>query len=275
MTDLDDIAQAYHAWLELYFGGQTVTSRAKFARSRLAAWGHPSTWDLSTMQRYITWDDSGAEPRRRAAWTASTYRNHLHNFGGWCGVAGLLPPGSDPFAGLRTVQRPSKTPRPLSEPQVAAVLADADDDQRAWLLLALHAGLRAHEIAKFRGEDIGEDYVYVEGKGGKRALIPTHRDLWELAQSRPHKGYWFPGGESGHLSTEKVSASVGRLFRRHGLSGSVHRLRHTFGTRLVSSGVDLRRVQTLMRHSSLATTEGYLAVSDEGLRDAIHLLPGA
>ena len=51
--------------------------------------------------------------------------------------------------------------------------------------------------------------------------------------------------------------------RRHGLSGSLHRCRHTYATTLLRSGVNIRVVQSLMRHESLSSTQAYTAVEDD------------
>ena len=56
---------------------------------------------------------------------------------------------------------------------------------------------------------------------------------------------------------------------RAGVPGSAHQLRHWFGTALVKAGVDLRTVQTLMRHSNLTSTAIYTLVADEQRIDGI------
>jgi integrase/recombinase XerD len=268
----DDIADAYEAWLHSWARPKTEGARVGLIRNRLAAWGHPETWTPAQVQTFLTWGtDRAGLPERRPEWTVSTYYSHLHDFAKWCVRAGVID--RDFMLEVRKTAHPSNLPHPLSEAEVGIVLAAASSRQRTWLLLALLAGLRAHEIAKLRGEDIDPELIYVAGKGGKRAAIPTHPELWRIAQDYPRHGYWFPT-RGGHVTAGRVSASIGALFDDHGIEGSIHRARHTFGTRLVRAGVDLRRVQTLMRHSNLATTAGYTAVADDGLRDAVRLLPG-
>jgi len=106
-------------------------------------------------------------------------------------------------------------------------------------------------------------------------MIPTHPALWDLAQSYPRRGLWFPSpvraGE--HYGTGYVTQRVAERFRDVGIErGSIHRLRATYGTSLLRSGANLRVVQTLMRHSSLATTEHYLGVDEDERVTAIGLL---
>lgn len=69
-----------------------------------------------------------------------------------------------------------------------------------------------------------------------------------------------------------MSTLTSRLFAANGIEGSIHRMRHTFATRLLRAGVNIRVVQTLMRHRSLASTMIYTAVDEDERRDAISRL---
>ena len=72
-----------------------------------------------------------------------------------------------------------------------------------------------------------------------------------------------------------VSLAVSNLFARLGIEGSLHRCRHTYGTRLLRSGANIRVVQTLMRHSNLTTTAKYTAVDESEQIEAIRRLAAA
>jgi site-specific recombinase XerD len=89
----------------------------------------------------------------------------------------------------------------------------------------------------------------------------------------PDRGWWFPGRSGGHVTADVVTVDVGRLFHRLGITGSIHRMRHVYATRLIRSGAHIRRVQRLMRHRTLETTAVYTAVDEDELRDAIYALP--
>jgi len=158
--------------------------------------------------------------------------------------------------------------------EVDALLSTVTGDARTWVLLGLLAGLRAHEIAQLRGEDVTQDSIYVTGKGGQRAAIPTHPDLWQLAQAYPRHGWWFPSPRypGRHILHSSVSIRISGIFRELGISGGVHRCRHTYGTRLLRGGANIRVVQTLMRHQDLATTAIYCAVDEDERRAAVSLL---
>jgi integrase/recombinase XerD len=204
-------------------------------------------------------------------WSRATYYAHLKDFCAWLASNHYLP--EDPMPQIRPPGRPKSEPRPLSETEVALVLEAADGRLRDWLLLALLAGLRVHEIAKLRGEDITDNGLYVMGKGAKGVTLPVHEDLRALAERYPRRGYWFPSPQGGHLGAETISGAVSRFFDELGIEGSIHRARHTYATRLLRAGNNLRVVQKLMRHANLQTTAGYTAVDEDELAAAIASLP--
>ena len=84
--------------------------------------------------------------------------------------------------------------------------------------------------------------------------------------------YWFPGVDRGHQRRESVCGTIKEAMIRAGVPGSAHWLRHWFGTALLEAGVDVRVVQTLMRHQNLATTEIYTLVSDGRRAEGIERL---
>jgi transcriptional regulator with XRE-family HTH domain len=118
--------------------------------------------------------------------------------------------------------------------------------------------------------------LYVLGKGGKPALLPPHPLILAAGAQLPKRGWWFPSyGTSGHVTSGAVTGATHRLFAAHGIEGSIHRCRHTYGTNLLRNGANLRVVQQLMRHSSLATTEIYTQVTNDALSAAILTLGAA
>jgi integrase/recombinase XerD len=148
---------------------------------------------------------------------------------------------------------------------------------RAYIRLGAYQGLRVHEIAKVRSEDIDVHggSMTVTGKGGKTALLPLHDEVWELARNMPRTGWWFPSPNrpGHHVDGRAVGKAISDAMQRAGIaSGKAHRLRHYFGTELVRSGVNLRIVQTLMRHESPATTAIYTRVTLEEERAGLAAL---
>lgn len=184
----------------------------------------------------------------------------------------------DPLAGRRrkSPKAPRGVPRPLSRGEVAVVLDNCRGRLRDWVVLAYRTGARAHEIAKLCGEDFDSGELIVEGKGGVTRSVPVHEDVQAMRERYPDYGPWFPA-QTRHDGTSVSPGTVTRqmtdLMRRCGITkGSTHRLRHSFATELLESGVDLRTVQELLGHSSIATTQIYTKVSDRARREAIRRL---
>ena len=263
----DEVLEAYETYLRSWQAGKaTIDARLVLARSRLKAWGLDG-FTVATIERFLSEDAHGNERKR---WTVATYHNHLTDFCAFLKAAEFIE--DNPMELVKKVKRPVKRPRPLTEAEVAKVLSVVEGDVGDWVRIALLTGLRAFEIAKLRGEDFTDEGLYVMGKGGVEATLPIHPELAEMQTRFPTRGYWFPGPDDGHVRSRQISLKVGRLFEALGIEGSIHRLRHVYGTRLLRKGANIRVAQRLMRHSSLETTAGYLAVVTDEEREAILLL---
>ena len=248
------------------FAERTVQQRTKFGRSRLREWG---TLD-QTPQTLVGWINS-----HEAAWTRATYFNHLTSLYKFLTLSGSLP--ADPMKDIRSPRKGADNPKPIPDHQLDHLLACAEGDLRMLLLLGAKAGLRVHEMVKVHGRDLDEHGLTVCGKGGVTAVLPAHRAIREhaAAMGYPTDDYWFRTSwpnQTPHLSTDAARLQIMHAFRAHGISGSSHRLRHSFGTRLANSGTPLHVVQTLMRHGALTTTQKYLGVEQAARQAAIDAL---
>lgn len=245
----------FEAWLRSWGAAEdTITARISTIRTGLSDWPpDPTTEDLAQWL---------ARPHL-APWTRVTYAGHVRSWFGWLHRTGRR--ADDPSAGLRSPRQPKALPRPLTPDETRRALQQADPRMRTWLLLGVLAGLRAHETVKLRGEDVTADSIYVEGKGGSVAYVPTHPDLWADLANYPRAGWLFPNPRNPgrHLASGYLSTCVTRHFRELGIDGSYHRARHTYGTALLRSGANIRVVQTLMRHEQMSTTARYLAVAED------------
>lgn len=266
MTNPNTITDEYERYLHLCGRTRaTVRARTTVARARLGEWGVEGL----TPERIFEW--LGRDGLSK--WTRATYYSHMKDLCEFLVVAGYLERSPMDDELIRKPKRPRSLPRPLSEEEVARLLDAATGRVRDWVTLALLAGLRVHEIAKIRGEDVSPQGIYVLGKGGVESILPIHPDLWAMAQRYPRHGYWFPSPQGKHLMPDTITGAVTDVFRQLGIEGSIHRLRHVYGTRLLRSGVHVRRVQRLMRHGSLETTALYTAVDEDELQAAVNLLP--
>ena len=180
----------------------------------------------------------------------------------------------DPTIRVPRPRVPPARPRPITRDQLDTLLASPlRPPTRTKILLAAYAGLRIHEIAKIRGQDIDPSggTLTVTGKGGRTDLLPAHPVILDQASNYPRKGHWFPspGHPGNHVTAQTVGTVIARALRRAGIDATAHQLRHYFATALLEEGVDSRIVQTLMRHASLATTGRYLGVTLTQQRQAL------
>lgn len=162
-----------------------------------------------------------------------------------------------------------------------------DAQGQRMVALALDSGLRIGEILALRTQDIDLNRsrvtvsrAWVQGqmvtpKSGRERQVPLTRLLADiLACTTEADGLLFPGEGGGPLSYWGARHVLERACDRAGIRRvSWHVLRHTFGTRLCSTGaVPSRTVQAYMGHASLATTERYVHVMPAIWEEAIHVL---
>lgn len=123
-------------------------------------------------------------------------------------------------------------------------------------------------------ESIDGAQLPVLGKSGKNRVVPIGDSLAEQLRKgavghtpgMPERGWLLPTGVGGHLSAQHI----GQLVRRVLPDGyTMHTLRHRFATRAYRGRPNLRAVQVLLGHASIATTERYTAVDDSEIRAAM------
>lgn len=207
--------------------------------------------------------------------TMATYQSYLGAWFKWLQLTDRRP--DNPMIKVGTARYPDREPRPVTDADIPKLMATRMwRSTRVMIYLALLAGLRVHEIAKVRGEDIDMSarVIWVKGKGRKLRSIPLHPILTEIASTMPEKGWWFPmrGHPAMHVHSKSVSDVVGRTMRRAGVKGTPHSLRHWYATTLLDDGADLRVVQELMRHKSIQSTVVYTKVPDARRKQAVDRL---
>jgi integrase/recombinase XerD len=209
------------------------------------------------------------------AWSRAAYFSSIAAFYRWYADNG----GANVTARLPRPKMPKSTPRPISDEQLQALLAIRMHKRtRVMILLAALAGLRVHEIAKVRGEDVDRQArtLRVTGKGGRTETLPLHPLLVEVTETMPRRGWWFPANSrrpGEHVHGKAVTDIIKDAMDRAGIpGGTAHRIRHWYGSKLVADGTDLRTAQTLLRHANLNTTAIYVQVADPKRVEAIDRL---
>ena len=197
----------------------------------------------------------------------------------------------DPSAGVVRPRLPRALPHPLTVEEVRSILDVPDpatamgSRDRAILELLYGAGLRISELTGLDVDDVDlEDrFVRVLGKGGKERDVPVGsfaRDAISAYLTRARPSFATPrtrGALCLYIRGGRLTRqSCARLLRSYaGAAGigrrvTLHDLRHSFATHLLDGGADVRVVQELLGHASVATTQIYTLVTKEHLREVYY-----
>lgn len=196
---------------------------------------------------------------------------------------------ADPTARVGSPARPRSIPKAISLEQVEKLIESPPRDllgrrDTAMLEVLYGAGLRISELVALDVDDadLDEGVVLVRsGKGGKGRMVPlgsaARKALDDyLVQTRPELVRRGRGGAALFLNSR--GGRLGRqgawkVLKHHAATAgldrlvSPHTLRHSFATHMLDAGADIRVVQELLGHSSLATTQVYTLVSDRHLHE--------
>jgi len=197
----------------------------------------------------------------------------------------------DPSARLRPPKLPGRLPKALSQQEVVKLLEAAgpepDDEaadrirlrDRAIVELMYSTGARVSEVVALDLDEVTDDgLIRVRGKGSKERIVPVGSfaakslDAY-LVRTRPElsrlKGdrALFLNKQGGRLSRQSIWEIIQRAGMQSGLEVSPHTLRHSFATHLIEGGADVRVVQELLGHASVATTQIYTLITVDTLRE--------
>jgi integrase/recombinase XerC len=240
---------------------------------------------LSDLRSWLAAQSENGAARSTLARRAASARAFLR----WATRTGVID--ADPSLRLVAPKRVRSLPGVLRQDEITAVLdvaAVAADDQdamhlrdRAMLELLYATGIRVGELVGLDIDDIdfGSSLVRVMGKGAKERTVPfggpaaTALQGW-LTLGRAQVltagsgAALFLGRRGGRVDPRQVRAVVHQLLQHVPDAPDVgpHGLRHSAATHLLEGGADLRAVQEMLGHASLATTQIYTHVSVEWLR---------
>ena len=156
-------------------------------------------------------------------------------------------------------------------PRYAGLRKPVDLRDKAHPRVLYATGIRVSELVGIDVADIhlGERLVRVRGKGKKERLVPFGRNAEErsgpISAGRPElpattrRDALFLNYRGGRLTSRSVERTVDKYIRRTAVNRKIspHSLRHSFASHLLSRGADLRVIQELLGHESLATTQKY------------------
>jgi integrase/recombinase XerC len=181
----------------------------------------------------------------------------------------------NPATHLPLAPRPKPRPKPVASDQLARVLAEAAEPYRTWFMLAAYAGLRCIEISRIHREHITEQEVWVrKGKGDRERYVPTHPALWRAVEQLPPGPVALdPRGSFDVLDERMIAQRGGRRLKPLIPGGSMHRLRHWFGTEAYRVSRDPFAVRDLMGHADVSSTQMYVEIVDGQRSAAVAALP--
>ena len=173
---------------------------------------------------------------------------------------------------------PQRVPVTLSREEVSRLLGAVKNlRDRATMEIAYAGGLRLGEVLRLKLTDIDSERMILRverGKGQKDrnvmlspALLETLRSYWKLSKPRE---WLFPGADGSrpvHPTMIQRAFHEAKLRARITKPVSFHSLRHSFATHLLESGVNVRTIQALLGHRSLGTTQRYVHVAGDYLRE--------
>lgn len=241
--------------------------------------------DVAAFVRHLSGSEYAPERTYRASSVARALAaaRALHRF---LVREGVVP--DDPTQGVIRPRIPRSLPKPLTVDQVSALLAAPGDAEppalrdTAILEVLYGAGLRISELVALDVDDVDleEGSVRVVGKGDKERVVPLGRYAVRavgsyLARSRPvlarsrSGGALFLNQRGGRLTRQGATNIIQTAARRAGIRARVtpHVLRHSFATHMLEGGADVRVVQELLGHASVATTQIYTLVTQDHLRE--------
>ncbi len=217
----------------------------------------------------------------------------LKTFYSWCEREGVGSAAA--VASIKGRKLPKVLPKTMTDADLTCLMDTCDMAtsegmrDRAFLELLYATGARISEAADLRPDDVdyAQGQVRLFGKRSKERIVPMHDlalsilkqyvdharpDLMAARRQEGHAQALFVSTRGNDMGADTLR----RVFRRHmvlaGLDPELtpHAVRHSFATELLSGGADLKAVQELLGHESLATTQIYTHLSVERLKQVTH-----
>lgn len=182
--------------------------------------------------------------------------------------------GKDPTLGIKRPKNEKKLPIVLTKQEIKDLFnSTIAKKSRLILELLYSSGLRVSEIVNLKPIDFDfkENIGWVrKGKGKKDRMFIISEKLSKKLEKfiNKHKDWQYVFSTNKPLTTRNIQKIVQKASSRAKIEKSIspHTLRHSFATHLLSSGVDIRKIQFLLGHSSIATTMLYTHISQDQVK---------
>ncbi len=234
---------------------RTIESRTYWPERMLSDLGmSPWTVTADDIERWLAWPHQWQPASRYVVVVA------LRQFFAWAHEHGHR--ADDPAAGLVLPRYArGQQQQPIGRLELSEAMAAATGSTWWLLRIAATTGLRRAELAQLHSGDVSDGWLLVRGKGAKVRRVPVPEDVeaWIAGQD----GWCFPSPNGGHLKPGSIAERIERA-----TGHNPHAIRRRYATDVYSATHDLRSVQLLLGHSSIATTELYIGTDYDAVRKA-------
>jgi len=177
------------------------------------------------------------------------------------------------FAQIKIPKKEKKLPEVLTKEEVKRLIESTDNEKTRLIVSMLYSsGLRVSELVNLKVNDLNLDerigWVR-KGKGSKDRIFTISESLaTNLKEFLKEKNNIYVFSKDKPLTTRNIQKIIASLRAKAGINKKItpHTLRHSFATHLLENGVDIRKIQFLLGHSSLNTTQIYAHVSQEEIK---------
>ena len=178
--------------------------------------------------------------------------------------------GTDPTLKIKRPKREKKIPAVLTKEEVKNLLSSCNNKKSKLMISLLYAaGLRVSELTNLK-INIG---IIRQAKGRKDRIFNIPNFIFSQLkkqvnlQQENKKEYLFSGRKE-KITNRNIQKIVNNTAKKAGINKQVHphTLRHSFATHLLEDGVDIRKIQELLGHADLSTTQIYTHISREQLK---------
>ena len=291
VVDYEKLIQRYDAYLRIEKGLSANTAQSychdvdHLARFVDSIGKNITTVDPSQLEQFLcTLHDLGISPRSQARIITG-----IKSFFKFLKLEGLVD--TDLTQLLPSPRLGQHLPEVLTVAEIDKMISCIDlshpqgQRNRAIIEVLYGCGLRVSELVELRLSQIfaQEEYIVVVGKGDKQRLVPISQealrqiDLY-LEQTRSHQvvkrgseDILFLNRRGNRLTRVMIFNIVKQLCQLAGIRKNVspHTLRHSFATHLLEGGANLRAIQQMLGHESIATTQIYVHIDRSTLRQEI------
>jgi len=173
-------------------------------------------------------------------------------------------------------KRNKKIPEILTPEEAGRLINSTPNIKHKLILQILYGcGLRVSEVINLKKNDFNfeENLIYIRlAKGRKDRFVKIPNSIKENLKSYSNlnnEDIFFPSSRTGKLTTATIQKIIKNSSKKAGIKKNIspHTLRHSFATHLLEQGIDLKIIQKLLGHSDIKTTQIYLQVSNQLIKN--------